>query len=310
MPELNMLIGIPGCGKSYYANQLAQCGYVVHSSDAIRAELLGDESIQCNPAKIFSVLHKRVLDDLKAGKNVVYDATNIDSKLRMNALRLFKNIEGLEKNCTIIARPFEDCVKNDRERSRTVGENVIRKILGKWTTPSYGEGWDNIFIYYPNELDINRYGSCKDVYKTLIDYDQNNPHHKETLGEHIKMTHTYIEKHSPISQDVLDAAYLHDIGKPFTQTIDENGVSHYLQHANVGAYNALFYGDVENPIAVSLLVNYHMHPFNWNESNIEKMEKKYINLLGSELYQGLLQLHDADILSSEMVLKEEDLVLV
>ena len=310
MPELNMLIGLPGSGKSYYANALKASGYVVHSSDAIREELFGDESIQGKPDQVFSLLHKRVINDLKAGKNVVYDATNINSKLRMQTLRRLNNIEGLVKSCTIIARPFEECVKMDRERGRTVGEDVLKKMISRWNTPSYGEGWDNIYIYYPNELDMNYYGSFKGAYVPYLDYDQNNSHHKLSLGTHIKSTATYVSQHSPILQDVVEAAYLHDIGKPYTHSIDEKGVSHYFQHANVGAYNTLFYGDVENPINVSLLVNYHMAPFDWNEKNFEKMEKKYVELLGEELYQGLLQLHDADILCSEVEIKEEDLMLV
>lgn len=310
MPELNMLIGIPGSGKSYYANELAKCGYVVHSSDAIREELFGDESIQGNPGKVFAILHKRVLDDLKAGKNVVYDATNINSKLRIQALQKFSNVDGLVKTCTIIARPFEECVKMDRERKRTVGEDVLKKIITKWTTPSYGEGWDNIYIYYPNELDMNYYGSCKNAYMNFLDYNQNNSHHKLTLGQHIKSVYTYVSQHSPITQDIIDAALLHDVGKPFVHSIDEKGISHYFQHANVGAYNTFFYSDVENPISVSLLVNYHMAPFDWTNGNIEKMEKKYSNLLGNELYQELLQLHNADVLCSSVEIKEEDLALV
>lgn len=308
MPEFNMLIGLPGSGKSYYSELLKKDGYVVHSSDAIRKELYGDENVQHNPKEVFSILHKRVYADLKAGKDVVYDATNVTSKLRMQTLKYFSNLD-ITKTCTIVARSFEDCVEMDRKRSRTVGEEVLKKIISKWTTPSYGEGWDNIYIYYPNELDIGKYGSCRDAYKGLMDYNQNNPHHKNTLGEHIKSVTTYVSNHSPISQDVIDAAYLHDIGKPMSMTVDDKGIAHYFQHANIGAYNTFFYDGVDHPINVSLLVNYHMIPFNFTPENAEKMEKKYTNLLGSELYHGLIQLHNADTLCSSLVI-ENDLVLV
>ena len=42
MPELIMLVGLPGSGKSTYAAQYKVKGYHVHSSDDIREELFSD----------------------------------------------------------------------------------------------------------------------------------------------------------------------------------------------------------------------------------------------------------------------------
>ena len=42
-PTFIMMVGLPYSGKSYYAEKLSkEYGAVVHSSDAIRAEILGD----------------------------------------------------------------------------------------------------------------------------------------------------------------------------------------------------------------------------------------------------------------------------
>lgn len=80
-----MMTGLPGSGKSWYAeNELPNT--VIHSSDAIRDELLGDVSDQNHQELVFQTLHDRVLSDLRAGKDVVYDATNISYKRRMGFL--------------------------------------------------------------------------------------------------------------------------------------------------------------------------------------------------------------------------------
>ena len=70
--EFIMFVGIPGSGKSYMAEQYAQRGYHVHSSDAIRKELFGDESIQGKATQVFDLLLKRVRQDLSQGISCVW----------------------------------------------------------------------------------------------------------------------------------------------------------------------------------------------------------------------------------------------
>lgn len=59
--ELIMLVGIPGSGKSTYADKLVKDNpeIIVHSSDKLREELYGDSSIQGDNGKLFEELHKK-----------------------------------------------------------------------------------------------------------------------------------------------------------------------------------------------------------------------------------------------------------
>lgn len=59
--------------------------------------------------------------------------------------------------------------------------------------------------------------------------EQNNPHHCYSVGEHI------LKSMQEISPDkILRLAMLfHDIGKPLTQTVDENGIHHFHGHPAV-----------------------------------------------------------------------------
>lgn len=67
MPIFFMMVGLPYSGKSVYAEGLREkFGAEIHSSDAIRAEILGDVQDQTNNQIVFDTLHKRVISDLSA----------------------------------------------------------------------------------------------------------------------------------------------------------------------------------------------------------------------------------------------------
>ena len=83
MAKLIILCGLPGSGKSAYAENYkavddAICTdfTVIHSSDAIREELFGDAGSQEDNVRVFELMRKRTQEDLKAGKTVIYDASN------------------------------------------------------------------------------------------------------------------------------------------------------------------------------------------------------------------------------------------
>ncbi len=67
-----------------------------------------------------------------------------------------------------------------------------------------------------------------------IGFDQNNPYHNLSLWEHTAAATSY----APPDSVVRFAMLLHDLGKPLTQTTDENGASHYYGHPEKGAETA------------------------------------------------------------------------
>lgn len=292
---LLMMVGLPGSGKSTYANKMKSHGYVVHSSDSIRKELYGDESIQGDGNKVFRLLHSRIINDLKEGKNVVYDATNIHSKGRVNFLNTVKNID-CKKYCVVFATPIDKCLERNSKRERMVPLYVISKMYRQWETPHLYEGWDDIALeiydeHRPEDGDVFPYVS------KMIGYDQHNSHHKLTLYDHCIAARHYIESIYGYDKNYLiQAAMYHDIGKLKTQTfLDYKGNrtedAHYYNHNNVGGYDALilFYGyGAKMALDISFLINFHMLPYNWQES---KARLKY----GDQVVDDLLVLHAADI---------------
>lgn len=298
-PIFTMLIGLPGSGKSTYAaEQHKKYGTHVCSSDAIRAEL-GDVNDQGNNEKVFRILHRRIKDYLRNGESVIYDATNIKSKRRRAFLAELRSIS-CEKHCIIFRTSYEQCLKRNELRERKVPPEVIRKMYMSWDTPYYFEGWDEIFIY-DNAADFHEL--CKrrpgDFIKETVMFDQKNPHHSLTLGNHCAQVGNLLKDDTALKY----AGMLHDCGKPFCKTYtDSKGniskVAHYYNHEHVGAYEALFYclPGVMITLEVSVLVNLHMKPWAWEKDTIRgsRTDYKYYRLLGEELYNKVIRLHEVD----------------
>lgn len=147
MVKFVMLVGISGSGKSTYAEENALIGnYKIVSSDTIREELYGDASCQSNPAKVFKIAHNRICEYLEQGENVIFDATNLESKHRKQLLTRIDYIPGVKKVCWIIFPPVEWCISNQDLRERKVPERVIRRQFKKFQMPTADEGWDRIII--------------------------------------------------------------------------------------------------------------------------------------------------------------------
>ena len=310
-PLLIMAIGLAGSGKSTIAKELTinNCGTygnkpVIHSSDSIREEMFGDEAIQKDHDKVFAELHRRIYNDLSAGKDVIYDATNINKKQRTAFLESLKRFN-CEKVALCVMTPFENCIKNNESRDRVVPYGGMKSMYMRWTPPYKHEGFDSIYLVF----------NCTDGWKeihgnmnALIDHlnniDQENKHHNLTVGEHCTYAAEYIKKNYPDNKILYASALLHDIGKEFTKTRynalgEVDGQCHFYQHQNVGAYDAMFYlkesGQFteDEMLYVSNLIYYHMHPtVSWSQS--EKSRKKSINLIGKDMYDDIMRVHEAD----------------
>lgn len=286
MPRLIMLIGLPGSGKSTYAQQL--CGknskLIYCSSDAIRKELYGDESIQTDNNKVFRILHHRVKNYIQLGFDVIYDATNVTRKNRKIIIEYCKDIATVEGH--VVWAPIEECIKRDKDRDRTVGSDVIRKFLYRWQSPNYDEGFDSLYITY----NIDNFSSETYIKQCLTDMDipHDNPHHKLSVLNHCISVKYYCLSH--FKETILtEAAIYHDIGKPLTKFFKEqDNVAHYYQHDNVGGY--MVYGCCANKpmdevILISWIVCNHMQPF---------FKSNYYNNLSQKYKELLDNLHEAD----------------
>lgn len=303
-PTMFMMQGLPGSGKSTLAQEIVDDSkreIHIHSSDAIRKEMFGNESVQDKPQAVFTELHRRIKNDLRNGIDVVYDATNIEGKFRRAFMSELNSIPCTKMN-VCITTPYETCLEYNAGRERKVPNYVIRKRYMNWQPPNYNEGFDYIFPI-ANGTDSTRW-SLEYYLNIARNYDQKNSHHSLSLGEHGHKAVEYIKENHKNNHRLFLAALLHDCGKPFTQTSknyrgEEDGDYHYYQHNCVGAYDSFLYlmnnrYSPKDIVYVSNLIYYHMHPYmSWKQS--EKTKERDRKLLGDEMFNDILRLHEADV---------------
>lgn len=277
-----MLIGIPGSGKSTYAEKIKN-DYCVHlSSDKIREDLYGDASIQGKPEEVFGVMQDKAMVAFDKGYSVIYDATNLTRKDRASILS--KTPAFVRKEAVVIFAPIEECIKRDAARNRTVGEVVIDRMVKKFQPPYYDEGFDSISIvghFYTNEEE-------KALHKSMnIPHD--NPNHIYSIAEHCYAAGKHIDNLDEDCSDILfDAAFWHDLGKPYCKSFKNSkgeitDIAHYYCHQNVGAWLAC--GLRLNPAVIYLIGN-HMEPF---------YNSRYYRNLPAYIKKNIDILHEADL---------------
>lgn len=311
VPLMIMLVGLPGSGKSTFAQNITITEDdrgnkpIIHSSDGLRKELFGDEAMQGDNNKLFTELHRRIKADLIAGKDVIYDATNISKKLRMHFLNGLKNVS-CTPICLCMMTTYDTCLRNNDKRERKVPAETIKRMLMNWQPPHYSEGFEEIRYIFSNLDDgyANKF-TIRNFFELANDFEQENKHHTLTLGEHCAKAATYIQEHCADNFPLLIASMLHDNGKLHTKTRTnakgvEDGDCHYYQHHSYGAYECLFYLYYASQFSeqemtyIANLIYYHMHPYcQWKQS--EKALNKDKKLLGNELFNDIMLLHDADL---------------
>lgn len=304
MPKFIMLVGLPASGKSTLAEKLKEeYKAEIISSDSLRKELYNDEQNQEHNYEIFNEMLKRTIACLKEDKNVIYDATNISSKRRINICSQISKYAN-EKICYLLTTSYELCIKRNNERERKVPDEVIKRMLYSFNTPSIYEGFTKVIVVHSDEQ--------KKLAEEVVDekMQHDNPNHTASVAEHMSEVYSEVGKYSynilkmfyPKGEEfeawkdsclLTLAAYYHDIGKFYTKSFDEKGIAHFYNHENVGAY-IIFNMEAANILTdeelldMSLLINWHMKPYFWKT---EKEKEKARLFLSKRLFTLLMILH-------------------
>ncbi len=123
-------------------------------------------------------------------------------------------------------------------------------------------------------------------------FDQKNPHHAYDI-----FTHTaHVVEAVPGDLALRWAALLHDIGKPETFTLDENGMGHFYGHADTSeqmADHILRQLKAPTQLREDVLVLIRQHMTRLEPE--KKVVRRWLSRLGESQLQKLLALQEADM---------------
>ena len=308
MATLNIMIGIPGSGKSNYAKKYLLVNNSVYlSSDDIRIELYGFED-QTHNDVVFEAMKKRTLNALKEGKDVIYDATNLNKKRRGGIINEAHKLDA-QVDAYLCCTPINIILERNITRAeRQLPWDKLVQMIQSIEPPMYYEGFDNIYLIdggmYNDVYDYN------DLLKKYENYYQFNPYHHETLAEHMmavakKAEELGINLKNGVDRNILwQAARYHDISKPYTKQFNcKKGYNTYYGHEKVSTYMYMCHVRKQQMIdelnrvrlsdssyQIGALILNHME---WYRREDMTPIKEIFN--DDDLYYMLELLHDADI---------------
>lgn len=134
--------------------------------------------------------------------------------------------------------------------------------------------------------------------------EQNNPHHCYSVGEHILHTLSYVEADKVLRLGML----FHDIGKPGTLSVDEQGITHNHGHAAIGEEMTArimkrLKFDNDTIEKVRKIVRYHDRKIENNKKSV----RRAVNYIGEDIFPLLFSVKYADIMAQSDYQREEKL---
>ena len=143
-------------------------------------------------------------------------------------------------------------------------------------------------------------------FNRVMETPQNHPHHCYSVGEHI--LHSLLEV--PSDKVLRLSMLFHDIAKPDTLSIDQEGITHFYEHQSKSADMSriiLRRLRMDNSTIDQVYKLVYYHDYGNDVEPSKRIVRRAIYKIGEDLFPSLLLVRRADILAQSTYLKEEKL---
>ena len=153
MPNVYILCGAPGSGKTYWAQHHIKPGAAYVSRDTIRFSLIKEgEDYFSHEDEVYQIMWDQINGALSDGRDVIVDQTSLTPKSRKYLIDHLTGYKTL--NAIWIDTSLETALERNemREGLAHVPRGVVRRMYYSFVEPSLEEGFDRIFRYKDNKM--------------------------------------------------------------------------------------------------------------------------------------------------------------
>ena len=146
------MVGIPGSGKSTYAEKLAkEQNATIVSGDCIRDQLEASGISEPCWSEIWNFVEDEIANAAEYGRNVVIDGTHVGASHRAETLTLLRSYGYFDIEAVILDVDIKECMKRNASRKRKVADYVIahmHKTFKESLPTIYSESFSRFYFVY------------------------------------------------------------------------------------------------------------------------------------------------------------------
>lgn len=132
--NIHFLIGVPGSGKSTYAEKINKINSIeILNPEKVRKKETGDEANHQNITfkEVYAVMGEKALELIEKGEDFIYDASNCNPEFRREILKFWREKGEVFIRGVLMITPTSVAKERNKKRNRVVPEQIIESMKRK-----------------------------------------------------------------------------------------------------------------------------------------------------------------------------------